>query len=105
MEFAQRVPVILECRERGKGLGDFVLGIAMLWQDALDTRYDASGFVGPKSAAALRYRHFSHPSQTMWLAGTVAAFRTSRFCSASGSWGPPASTISTADDFCQHLVT
>jgi hypothetical protein len=52
MEFTQGVPVTLEGRERGKRLSDLVLGIAMLWQDALHTGHDAAGFVSPKFLAA-----------------------------------------------------
>jgi hypothetical protein len=45
----------------------------MLWQDALHTRYDATGLVGLKCVAALRYSHLTRLSWTTLVAGTVAA--------------------------------
>src|SRR5271155_4520900 len=111
VELAEQIPVIPERGKLGEHVGDFLLRIVMLWQDALHARYDATGLVGLKCVAALRYSHVTHLSWTTWVAGTVAA---AEICDrprvgpsattsvvARGSFRPPALSISTTDDFCQ----
>src|ERR1700727_517684 len=104
-----------EGRKLGEHVGDFILRIVMLWQNALHTRYDATGLVGLKWVAAHRYSHVTHLSWTTLVAGTVAATEicyrprmgpsTTRLAVDRRSIGPPAFPISTTDDFCQQLMT
>ena len=73
VELAEQIPVIPERGKPGEHVGDFILRIVMLWQDALHTRYDAAGLVGLKFVAAHGYSHVTHLSWTTLVAGTVAA--------------------------------
>ncbi|MFZ0716547.1 hypothetical protein, partial [Mycobacterium sp.] len=73
MELAEQIPVIPERGKPGQHVGDFILRIVMLWQDALYTRYDAAGSVGLKFIAVLGFSHLTHLSWTTLVAGTVAA--------------------------------
>ena len=93
--------MIPECRKAGEHLGDLALLVAVLGQRALHGRYDAAGFVSPKFPAAQTFAHFPDPSWTTWRAGNAAAC----FLADVAIMGPPNLSISTADDFCQQLMT
>jgi hypothetical protein len=67
VELTEQIPVIPERGKPGEHVGDFILRIVMLWQDALHTRYDATGLVSLKFVAALRYSHVTHLSWTTLL--------------------------------------
>src|SRR5277367_5997496 len=115
VELAEQIPVIPERGKPGEHVGDFILRIVMFRQDALHTRYDATGFVGLKFVAAHRYSHLPHLFWTTWVAAPLPllisvtdhewAYLLLRRAAAIRSPGPPAFSISTTDDFCQQLMT
>src|ERR1700744_82720 len=73
VELAEQISAIPERGKPGQHVGDFVLRIVMLRQDALHTRYDAASLVGLKSVDALGFSNLTHLSWTTLVAGTIAA--------------------------------